>query len=156
MVDRLTQAYLGSGGDLPALYRALIDSPEAWVAAPVKFKSPWEWSVSALRAVGSRDIEPTLGGGLLVQLGQPTWRPGSPAGWDDIAASWAGPEALVRRVEVAERIAQRAGSTVDARQAAERLLPGMLGEATRTAIARAESPAQGLALLLVSPEFLRR
>ena len=93
---------------------------------------------------------------LLRQLGQPTWQPGSPAGWDDIAASWAGPDALVRRVEVAQRLADRAGSTVDARALAEKLFPGSLGESTRTAIARAESPAEGLALLLVSPEFVRR
>jgi uncharacterized protein (DUF1800 family) len=90
------------------------------------------------------------------QLGQATWKPGSPAGWDDIAASWAAPEALVRRVEVAQRIAERAGSSVDARAIAEKILPGSLGDSTRSAIARAESPVEGLALLLVSPEFVRR
>jgi uncharacterized protein (DUF1800 family) len=60
------------------------------------------------------------------------------------------------RVEAAQRIAERAGSSVDARALAEKLFPGSLSESTRTAIARAESPAEGLALLLVSPEFVRR
>jgi uncharacterized protein (DUF1800 family) len=156
LVARLTKAYLASGGDLPAVYRALIESPEPWAPKPLKFKNPWEWSVSALRAVGSRELDPKMAAGVLRQLGQPTWQPGSPAGWDDIAASWAGPDALVRRVEVAQRIADKAGSSVDARALAERLYPGSLGEGTRTAIARAESPAEGLALLLVSPEFVRR
>ena len=156
MVDRLARAYLASGGDLPTLYRALIDSPEAWAPRPLKFKTPWEWSVSALRAVGQTEIEPKMAAGMLKQLGQPTWRPGSPAGWDDIAASWAAPEALMRRVEVAQRLADRAGSSVDARALAEKVLPGALSESTRTAIARAESPQEGLALLLVSPEFVRR
>ncbi len=156
MVERLTRAYLGSGGDLPALYRALIESPEAWAPRPVKFKTPWEWSVSALRALEQQRLEPQIAAGLMTQLGQPTWRPGSPAGWDDIAASWAAPEALVRRVEVAERIASRANASVDPRALAEKVLPGALGDATRTAIARAESPNEGLALLLVSPEFVRR
>jgi uncharacterized protein (DUF1800 family) len=32
----------------------------------------------------------------------------------------------------------------------------VLHDGTQVAIARAESPASGLALLLVSPEFLRR
>jgi uncharacterized protein (DUF1800 family) len=36
------------------------------------------------------------------------------------------------------------------------LFPDSLSDASRTAIARAESPAEGLALLLVSPEFVRR
>ncbi|MFL6726455.1 MAG: DUF1800 family protein [Sphingomicrobium sp.] len=156
LVDRLTKAYVASGGDLPTLYRALIESPEPWALQQLKFKNPWEWSVSALRAVGLKTLEPMAAAGLFRQLGQPTWQPGSPAGWDDIAASWAGPDALVRRVEVAQRLADRAGSTVDARALAEKLFPGSLGEATRTAIARAESPAEGLALLLVSPEFVRR
>jgi uncharacterized protein (DUF1800 family) len=156
LVDRLSKAYLASSGDLPSVYRALIESPEPWAAQPLKFKTPWEWSVSALRAVGSRDLPAQAAAGLLKQLGQPTWQPGSPAGWDDIAASWAAPEALVLRVEAAQRIADRAGSTVDARALAEKLYPGSLSETTRTAIARAESPAEGLALLLVSPEFVRR
>ena len=156
MVDRLSRAFLGSGGDLPTLYRALIDSPEAWAPQPLKFKTPWEWSVSALRALEQHSLEPQIAAGLMNQLGQPTWRPGSPAGWDDVAASWAAPEALVRRVEAAERIAARAAASADPRALAERVLPGALGAATRTAIARAESPNEGLALLLVSPEFLRR
>jgi len=156
MVDRLTQAYLKSGGDLSTVYRAIIDSPEAWAAQTLKFKTPWEWSVSALRALDQAEIEPDVAGALMTQLGQPTWKPGSPAGFDDIAGSWAAPEALVRRVEVAQRIADRVGSSVDPRAIAEKVLPGSLGDSTRTAIARAESPAEGLALLLVSPEFVRR
>jgi uncharacterized protein (DUF1800 family) len=156
LVDHLSRTYLASGGDLPTVYRALIESPEPWAPQPLKFKNPWEWSVSAMRAVGTRELEPTAAAGVLRQLGQPTWQPGSPAGWDDIAASWAGPDALVRRVEVAQRIGDKAGSTVDARALAQKLFGGMLCEATRTAIARAESPAEGLALLLVSPEFVRR
>jgi uncharacterized protein (DUF1800 family) len=156
LVDRLSRAYLSSKGDLPTVYRALIGSPEAWTPQPIKFKNPWEWSVSALRAIGIRELDPILGAAVLKQLGQPTWQPGSPAGWDDIAASWAGPDALVRRVEVAQRLADRAASAVDARVLADKLYADSLSEATRSAIARAESPAEGLALLLVSPEFVRR
>jgi uncharacterized protein (DUF1800 family) len=156
MVERLTQAYLKSGGDLPTVYRAIVDSPETWAPQPVKFKTPWEWSVSALRALDQTELDATVAAALMSQLGQPIWKPGSPAGFDDIAASWAAPEALVRRVEVAQRIADRVGSTVDPRALAEHVRPGALGEPTRTAIARAESPAEGLALLLVSAEFVRR
>ena len=156
LIDRLSKAYLSSGGDLPTVYRTLIESPETWAPQPLKFKTPWEWSVSALRAVGTSKMEPMMAANVLRQLGQPTWQPGSPAGWDDIAASWAGPDALVRRVEVAQRIGDKAASTIDARSLAEKLFPQSLSVTTRTAIARAESPAEGLALLLVSPEFVRR
>src|SRR5207248_9199724 len=105
LVDRLSKAYLASNGDLPAVYRTLIDSPEPWAAQPLKSKNPWEWSVSALRAVGSRDLPAPAAAGLSKQLRQPTWQPGSPAGRDGIAASRPAPAALARRLEAAQRSA---------------------------------------------------
>ncbi|MBX3594302.1 DUF1800 domain-containing protein [Sphingomonas sp.] len=156
LVSRLETAFLASGGDLPTVYRALIDAPETWATQPVKFKTPWEWSVSAMRALGTQEIPSAAVVGLMDQLGQPVWRPGSPAGYDDIAASWAGPDAVMRRVEAAERLAARTRETIDARVRAAQLFPDALGAPTAQAIARAESPAQGVALMLVCPEFLRR
>jgi uncharacterized protein (DUF1800 family) len=155
LVDKLAQAYLASSGDLPSVYRALLDSPQAWAGAP-RFKTPWEWTLSALRGLGWREPGrlPLLG--TLTQLGQPVWRPGSPAGYDDQDQSWAAPDLLLRRVEVAARLAAQAGPMLDARTLAPQLLPGGVGPATSTAIARADSPATALALLLASPEFLRR
>ena len=78
------------------------------------------------------------------------------SGYDDQAATWAAPDALMRRVEVAQRLATENVDAEDARKLATRVLPGVLSESTASAIARAESPASALALLLVSPEFLRR
>lgn len=155
MVARLKAAYLESGGDLPSVYRAIVASPEAWVAAPLKFKSPWEWSVSCYRALGSKQVQPGAVVGLLNQLGQPVWKPGQPIGYDDVAASWAGPDAVMRRVEAAERLAARAPQT-DVRALAAELFPAAMTAATSQPNARAESPAQALALLLVSPEMMRR
>ena len=156
LVARLKANFLKTDGDLPSLYATLIDSPECWTPQPAKFKSPWEWTVSTYRALGLKQVQPLAAVGLLNQLGQPTWKPGSPAGYDDIAASWAGPDALVRRVEAAERFATRAGATIDARAIAPKLFPGTLSPATAQALSRADSPGQALALLLVSPEMLRR
>ncbi|HEV7578261.1 MAG TPA: DUF1800 domain-containing protein [Caldimonas sp.] len=156
LVDRLASAFTRSGGDLPSVYRVLIESPEAWQPAAAKFKTPWEWTLSALRGLGWRDLRGQELAPMLAQLGQPTWRPGSPAGFDDTAASWAAPDALMRRVELAQRLAAQSASAFDARVLAPQLLPAGVGAATETAIARAESPATALALLLASPEFLRR
>jgi uncharacterized protein (DUF1800 family) len=155
VVDRLAQAFLRSGGELAAVYRALVASPEAWRPEPAKFKAPWEWTVSSLRAVGWHTIEGPRAVNLLRELGQPVWRPRSPAGFDDVAAAWVAPDALLRRVEAAQRLAQRMPQPPDARELAQRVLPTM-GAATATALDRADTPATALALLLVSPEFLRR
>jgi uncharacterized protein (DUF1800 family) len=156
LVQRLADTFMRTGGDLASVYRELVASPLSWQPAPAKFKSPWDWSISSLRALGRRSLAPTEAANLMTQLGQPVWRPGSPAGYNDTAATWAAPDALMRRVEVAQRLAQEAGDAVDARSIAPRVLPDSLGDATGAAIARAESGGTALALLLVSPEFLRR
>ena len=155
MVARLRAAYLRSDGDLPTVYRAMVASPEAWVAAPVKFRTPWEWAIASHRALGVQQVQPGTIVGLMNQLGQPVWKPGQPVGYDDVAGSWAAPDAVMRRVEAAERFAARAPA-VDARALATQLFPGAVSPATEQAIARAESPAQALALLLVAPEMMRR
>ncbi|WP_186035600.1 DUF1800 domain-containing protein [Burkholderia gladioli] len=156
LTERLAQAFERSGGDLPTVYRALVESPEAWLPRAAKFKTPWDWTLSSLRGLGWTSLDGLKAAPLLTQLGQPVWRPGSPAGYDDIAASWAAPDALVRRVEVAQRLAARTGDRVDARQLGNTLFAGTLGEATATAVSRAESSTTALALLLVSPDFQRR
>ena len=156
LVQRLADTFARTGGDLPSLYQSLITAPEAWQPGNAKFKSPWEWAVSGHRALGRQEMAPAQAVNLMNQLGQPVWRPGSPAGYDDRHATWAAPDALLRRVEVAQRTAAQAGASVDARALGPRVLPGVLGDATAGAIARAESGPTALALLLVSPEFLRR
>lgn len=157
LVARLEDKFVKTGGDLPSVYRVLIDSPECWAPGTVKFKSPWEWSISAMRAVGTQQLpQPNAVPGLLYQLGQPVWKPGSPAGWDDVTGAWAAPDAVLRRVEAAERIAQRTRDLIDPRARAAEMFPEALSPATAQAIARAESNSQGVALLLVAPEFLRR
>ncbi len=158
LVARVEQAFLKSGGDLQAVYIALIDAPEAWLPQQAKFKSPWDWTVSSLRALNVR----TLPGNerqtvnMFTQMGQPIWRPGSPAGFADTSENWAGGAALMRRVEIANRLAERSANRVDARTLAPLILAGQLSPVTGESIARAESPSQGLALFLLSPEFLRR
>lgn len=155
-VARLQAAFLSSGGDLPTVYRALVAAPEAWSPAAAKFKTPWDWQVSLLRGSGVRALSgmPQLQVSNL--LGQPVWRPQSPAGYDDVAATWAAPDALVRRVEYAQRFAGELGDRVDARALGGRILPGALSPATATALARADTGATALALLFVSPDFQRR
>jgi uncharacterized protein (DUF1800 family) len=152
----MTEAYLSNRGHLPAVYRVLIDAPESWAPGEPKFKTPWDWTVSALRGLGRTDLGKMDVAPMLNQLGQPIWRPGSPAGFDDMSASWAAPDALMRRVELAQRFAAQAGGQIDARELAPRLLSGQVTPATATALAQAESGPTALALLLVSPEFQRR
>jgi len=156
LVQRLSGVYLRTGGDLGSVYRELFAAPETWAPGKGKFKSPWDWTVSGLRALGRREVPAAQITNLMNQMGQAVWRPGSPAGYGDVDATWAAPDALLRRVEVAQRLVESVGGTVDARTLAPKLFPGTLSEGTRKAVASSESPATALALLLASPEFMRR
>jgi uncharacterized protein (DUF1800 family) len=64
----------------------------------------------------------------------------------------------LRRVELAQRFAAGVSrqEAMDPNALALHLLPGALGEASKAAIAAADSRATAIALLLISPEFQRR
>ena len=110
-----------------------------------------------MRAVGLETIPGRRAAlNTFTQLGQPVWQPGSPAGFADLASEWAGPGALIARVEFAQQIASRVGNRLDAREVAQEMFAQKLGAETLQAISRWESPSTGLALMIVSPEFMRR
>ncbi|MCA0242923.1 MAG: DUF1800 domain-containing protein [Proteobacteria bacterium] len=157
VVERLAQAYRRSGGDLPAVYAALLQSPEAWLPAPRKLKTPEEFVVGSARLLGLGEAAfRRAGDGGVTQLGQRLQAAPSPAGWPDRADEWLGPDALWKRIEWATRLAERLGPQVDARALAPQSLGPLLGEATRQQIERAADGPQAFALLLLSPEFQRR
>jgi uncharacterized protein (DUF1800 family) len=157
LVARLEQSFRSSGGNLGTLARTLIASPEAWAPGAGKFKTPWDWTISAMRGLGVRELPNARSAiGMLQQLGQPIWRPGSPAGFADTAPNWAGPGALIDRVDLADRLAAVTGAGSDPARLAQTILADALTPDLSTAIARADSQQQGLAMLLVSPAFLRR
>jgi len=155
-VARLALAFTGSGGDLPTVYRALIDSREAWVQPLAKYKTPSDYIISAFRGLtlpvdaGQAALAP------FALLGQRSWAPGSPAGWPDRSADWDGAAALMQRIEWADAVGQRLGNRRDAMQLAPQLLGANLSAATGSAVAHAASASQAVTLLLAAPEFMRR
>jgi uncharacterized protein (DUF1800 family) len=155
-VEELTQAYLHSGGDLVAVYSALIESRFAWQASLPKFKTPQDYLFSIGRGLQLPPQIDKLVMNAFNLLGQRPFAPGSPAGWPDRNSDWDGSAELMKRIELSNDMAQKLGDRRDALVLAPQLLGGTLTIETRQAIARAASPAQALALLMTAPEFLRR
>jgi uncharacterized protein (DUF1800 family) len=155
LVDAMAAAYLRSGGQLTALYRAMIDHDAAWSVDARKFKTPEDFVISAMRAGGLRlDRQPRILLRLLTGLGQPTFTPRSPAGFPDTAADWASGDALRKRLQAAAALAEQ----VQGRGKPFDLATDVLGaEAVQGAFAdalrRAGSPQEGFALLFSSPAF---
>jgi uncharacterized protein (DUF1800 family) len=155
LVRKLEANFLKTGGDLPSLYETLVNSSESWEPTPRKFKQPWEWVIAAYRGTGTQPKNRRRITQLMRDFGQRPWGPASPAGYEDTAVAWAGPDALMRRVNVANAISRRIPA-FDVSVLAQSWFPASLSHSTRTAITRAESPRQAMALLLVSPEMMRR
>lgn len=155
-IEQLETAFLGTQGDLPAVHKALLDLPEAWRGDAQKFKSPAEFMTSSLRMLGQSSIDAGALRNSLTLLGQVPFRAPSPAGWPDRASHWAAPDAIMKRLEWSQLLAERLGN----RERPEAMLAGSLGPAasaqTLRAVRSAESQAQGLVLALMSPEFQRR
>jgi uncharacterized protein (DUF1800 family) len=158
LVKRLEAAWLRSEGDLAKVAEALIEAPEAWSPQPAKLKTPYEFLVSSYRALGGEPQAIGQVGPVLTGLGQRPFGAPSPEGWPDEAAAWASSDAIVKRMQFAQAFAGAVAgrALADPRGIAESALGARLTPASATAIARAESRAEALALLLMSPEFQRR
>ena len=154
LVQRMAKSYLGSGGELRALYLSMLQSDESWSPSARKFRTPDDFLVAALRALGTEQVPDVRKvTGLLTKLGQPSFMPRSPAGFADTADAWIGPDALWKRIQTAEELAARAPRSLVPAQVARDALGPRLDASTAQAIARAESPKQALSVLLASPQF---
>jgi uncharacterized protein (DUF1800 family) len=156
LVDRMARAWMETRGHLPAVYRALVESPESWQQPLAKFKTPTDYLYSAYRALAMPFQGRPAELAVFDMLGQRPFQPGSPAGWPDRSADWDGSSALLKRLELAQQLGQRLGSNRNAARLADAVLGPVLSADTRTSIARAQDGAQALTLLLAAPEFMRR
>jgi uncharacterized protein (DUF1800 family) len=155
-VERVARMFVKSGGDLPRVYAALIESPQAWDAAARKFKTPEDFVFSTLRSLSIVPQQPEEVLRSFELLGQRQFTPGSPAGWPDTSKSWDGSDALMHRVLWATRVAAKYEQGIPPAELAAACLGNYARSDTLTAVSRATSSSQGLALLLTSPEFQRR
>ena len=156
LVAKLQHTYLGTGGDLAEVAKTLVTAPESWSSAPVKFKTPYEFVVSSWRAA---DIAPqtlTDIGPILNSLGQKPFSAPSPKGWPEEGEVWCAPDAVIKRMAWAQSLAAQSLNGRDPSQLARDALGARLTPLVATAISRAETREEGLAILLMSPEFQRR
>lgn len=154
LVQNIADIFLKTEGDLAQVTRALVDANEAQSMLPEKLRSPQEFLVAAMRATGVRPPVPQMLNSLTA-LGQPLWAPAGPNGFPDVQNHWANPEGIKVRLETAAALARQEKNVQSPVDILDAVLPQASDE-TRQAVARAESRVQGIALLLMSPEFQRR
>jgi len=156
LVDKLARAYLETGGDLTAVYTALVQADEPWREIHTKYKTPHDFVISAFRAFDHVPDKTRFVISALDTMAQTPFRPGSPEGWPDTAEQWGGADGLYKRIEWCNTVARAIGSRARPEELGDAVLGSAMSATTRKSIARAESSVQGLTLLLASPEFQRR
>ena len=158
LVQRLAERFTATGGDLKAVMQALIASDEFWRrdAFGAKFKTPYQYLVSTLRALDVTEVpevQPLLQ--VLAQSGMPLYGAQTPDGYKNTAAAWMNPEALAQRLQFASKLADRRWRRNAPSDAAGLLvtLGGLWRASTRQSVASEPANLQ-TALLLGSPEFM--
>ncbi|PWJ90973.1 uncharacterized protein (DUF1800 family) [Mesorhizobium loti] len=156
-VARLAKVFAKTDGNLRALAVALIDMPEAWSTPLMKIRSPFDYIAAIRRAAGPGSAnDPGQSLGWLNALGEPLWQPPGPNGFSDGADGWTSAEGMKIRLDIAWQAARQVKDIGNPNDMLEALIGPAASPETRQAIAHAESKQQGLALLLMAPEFQRR
>ena len=154
LVERMTKAFLDTGGDLMEVAKTMVSSPEAWTMPATKLKRPSEWVVGIVRATGLTQADPKRFTDGQALLGEPLWRPSSPKGFPDDEASWI--DGMGRRLDIANNFAERVSVRVDPLDVIETVFGSSVSPEVKQAVERAESRQQALVLLFMSSEFQRR
>lgn len=183
LVLRLTRRFTETHGDIRAVLTTLFASPEFWSRAAIgsKFKTPYQYVVSSVRAsdVTVTNFKPLLG--TLMQLGMPLYGCQTPDGYKNTEEAWLNPDALTRRINFATVLAsgrlplgkpEETQTDMNVMNEAARVdkdrwmlapvdaaqlsstLGSSLSKHTRDAVAGAQ-PALRAALVLGSPDFMR-
>lgn len=149
-IAELADVLESTKGDLRAALFAVFNAPafRAEKNRRALVKSPVEFVVSALRAVGETQA-PLWAHASLERMGQILFRPPSVKGWPS-GADWLTASAMVERLKATRRLAQE--RTDSAATIVDIAFDGDLPESLAASLERAQG-ADRVALALASPEF---
>lgn len=174
LVDAMAKTFMHTDGDIAAVMRTMLRSRDAAAVGGHKFKDPMRFLVSAMRL--AYDGQPVPDAMPLVNwlraMGEPLYGRITPDGWPLDSASWTGSGQMSKRFDFARVIGSGRNALFKGDGAAPAQLPGppdiqgsalfagviapRLSDATRNALAKAESPMEWNTFLLSSPDFNNR
>jgi uncharacterized protein (DUF1800 family) len=172
LVEAMTQTFMASDGDITAVLRTMIASPEFDQSLGTLFKDPNHYLISALRLGydGRIITSPKPAAILLSRMGQTRFGRLTPDGYSLAAGDWNASGQMTTRFDIAAFLG-RGATTLFVATPGERPsapppplkailastgLAAGLAPATRTALDAAASAPEWNALYFSSPEFMRR
>ena len=162
LVVRLAQRFQETDGNIRAVLESLLKSPE--FSDPQyygsKFKTPYQYIISAVRATGIDRPNYNRIMGFLNQLGMPLYRCGTPDGYKNTKDAWLNPDGMIRRIGLALPIARGNLSQDQNEKPVEAIalantLGNELSPETQEALNQTRENLRSV-LLLASPEMMQR
>ena len=160
LVDKLAGTFTKSDGDIRQVLNVLFHSPEFWSkeSENAKYKSPYRYLISSLRAVDAKPANYDALTGFLRAQGMPLYGCLTPDGYKNTMSAWLNPDMLLKRINFATGLTLRRMPAVYSGQTDSQQLTATLGDifSTKTtdAVKKAPEPLKA-ALILGSPEFMK-
>ena len=107
LVAEVAKTYRKTDGDMKAMLQTIVESDEFWNPSNVrsKFKTPYEFIISALRVTGCEIGSLGKLERYLVAMGQPIYNCDDPTGYYDTSDAWLDPGVMALRWEFAVDLA---------------------------------------------------
>lgn len=166
LVAAIARAWADTGGDLMAAYTALLTHPAAATPQAAKARQPFDFMVSALRALGLNGADITaMNDGTFRRLvlkpmgdmGQPWQAAPGPDGWPEAPENWISPQGMAARITWAMDAPRHLAQPLpDPALVMTTALGPRASAPLIWAVPRSETLIEALGLVLVSPEFNRR
>jgi Uncharacterized protein conserved in bacteria len=158
LVKVLSQSFLESDGDISRVLNTLFNSSDFWQPETYnsKFKNPYRFVVSAMRAIGNEVDNFRPINGILDQLGMPLYGCVTPDGYKNTKDAWLDSDTMIRRSSLAVPLS--GGLLGRGKPISAEKLMATLGNnfSAQTRGVITQSPADlRAALIFGSPEFMR-
>ena len=104
LVERMANRYLASDGNIREVLAAMFTSSEFWDRRYYnnsKFKTPYEYVISSVRATGAPLINVLPLAGTMSQMGMPLYGCQTPDGYKNTREAWLNPDAMMLRLSFA-------------------------------------------------------
>lgn len=160
LVTAAAKTFSDTRGEIKPVLRTIFASAEFEASLGKKYKTPFQYVVSAYR-LGAQPMSPELSRNALLmaeRLGERLHNRTTPDGFPLRTGEWAGPGQMAGRIHVARQIATGAVSGTGA-PAVERSLAlqlPVLGKVSSEAVSAQSSPGDAFFMLMASPEFMYR
>ncbi len=105
LVESVARTFTRTDGDIREMLRVVIHSREFAESEQQKVKTPFEFVISAVRALGAEVSNPGILARFLQRMGQPLYMAIPPTGYSDEAADWMSSGTLMLRLNFVAQIA---------------------------------------------------